>query len=91
MDKNPDFARKYKEFMKEYETLGHMSESDFQFNSEHYVIPLYGIFKKGSDKLRVVFDGSGKTSSIDGSILRIGSISSSCGERTLQIKSRYIS
>lgn len=62
MSNNPVFADKYREFMLEYEQLGHMSESDFQFDSEHFIIPHHGIFKKGTEKIRVVFDGSGKTS-----------------------------
>ncbi|XP_073944254.1 uncharacterized protein [Choristoneura fumiferana] len=62
MSKDALFASKYKDFMREYETLGHMSKSDFQFNSEHFVIPHHGIFKRGTDKIRVVFDGSGRSS-----------------------------
>ncbi|KAI8431622.1 hypothetical protein MSG28_016101 [Choristoneura fumiferana] len=62
MAKDALFASKYKDFMREYETLGHMSKSDFQFNSEHFVIPHHGIFKRGTDKIRVVFDGSGRSS-----------------------------
>ncbi|KAJ8735648.1 hypothetical protein PYW07_007268 [Mythimna separata] len=61
MERHPAFAQKYKEFMEDYERLGHMSESDFQFDTEHYVIPHHGIFKRDSDKIRVVFDGSCKT------------------------------
>lgn len=63
MSKDATFRAKYIEFMEEYERLGHMTESSFQFDSEHYVIPHHGIYKKGTDKLRVVFDGSGKSSS----------------------------
>lgn len=44
MDKNPVFATKYREFMEEYERLGHMSLSRFQFDSEHFIIPHHGIF-----------------------------------------------
>ncbi|KAI8420767.1 hypothetical protein MSG28_007980 [Choristoneura fumiferana] len=65
MSKDALFASKYKDFMREYETLGHMSKSDFQFNSEHFVIPHHGIFKRGTDKIRVVFDGSGRSSTDD--------------------------
>lgn len=63
MAKDDVFAGKYREFMKEYVELGHMSPSSFDFKSEHYIIPHHGIIKKGTDKLRVVFDGSSKTSS----------------------------
>lgn len=62
MAKDTLFADKYREFMKEYETLGHMTKSNFQFDSEHFIIPHHGIFKRDSDKLRVVFDGSGQSS-----------------------------
>lgn len=63
MSRNPTFAVKYRGFMDEYKKLGHMSESSFKFDSEHYIIAHHGIFKKGTEKLRVVFDGSCKTSS----------------------------
>lgn len=62
MERNPLFSEKYIQFMDEYERLGHMSKSDFRLNSEHYIIAHHGIFKRDSDKLRVVFDGSSKTS-----------------------------
>ena len=62
MSKNSEFAQKYIQFMDEYEQLGHMTKSEFSFDSEHYFIAHHGIFKKGSDKLRVVFDGSCKSS-----------------------------
>lgn len=63
MERNPQFAQKYIQFMQEYEDMGHMSKSDFNFDSEHYIIPHHGIFKKDTDKIRVVFDGSSKTTS----------------------------
>lgn len=63
MTSNTQFRLKYKEFMNEYINMGHMSPSQFDFSSEHYVIPHHGVFKKGSDKIRVVFDGSCKTTS----------------------------
>ncbi|RVE40681.1 hypothetical protein evm_014670 [Chilo suppressalis] len=61
LERLPRFAAKYREFMEDYEKLGHMSVSNFKFDAEHYVIPHHGIFKKESDKIRVVFDGSCKT------------------------------
>lgn len=63
MLKNSTLAQKYIQFMDEYEQMGHMSKSNFRTNSEHYFIPHHGIFKKDTDKLRVVFDGGSKTSS----------------------------
>lgn len=61
MSQNKAFAVKYKDFMREYEAQGHMSRSNFQFDSEHFVIPHHGIFKRDTDKIRVVFDGSGRS------------------------------
>ncbi|XP_048000449.1 uncharacterized protein LOC125237428 isoform X2 [Leguminivora glycinivorella] len=60
--KNPVFAEKYRNFMREYESLGHMSKSNYQFDSEHFIIPHHGIFKRDSDKLRVVFNGASQSS-----------------------------
>jgi len=47
----------YRQFMAEYETLGHMSVSKVPGK---YVIPHHAIWKKNGDqsKLRVVFDAS---------------------------------
>lgn len=67
MGRNPEFRDKYVNFMKEYLELGHMQISTFDFNSglEHYFIGHHGVFKKSGDvsKIRVVFNGSEKTSS----------------------------
>ncbi|XP_075157882.1 uncharacterized protein LOC142231148 [Haematobia irritans] len=61
--KRPQYSVGYKEFMKEYELLGHMSKvgvypKDIRHNS--YFLPHHGVFKEDSTttKLRVVFDGS---------------------------------
>lgn len=61
----PEFKTKYCEFINEYIELGHMQKSDFRnYNDEHYFLAHHGVFKKSGDnlKIRVVFDGSGKTS-----------------------------
>lgn len=61
----------YKKFIHEYKNLGHMREvaSDFDFDSPNkkfpaYYLPHHAMYKKTSSttKLRVVFDGSCKTS-----------------------------
>lgn len=61
--KNPSKQEAYKQFMKEYETLGHMQEvSD---NPEHgYFIPHHAVYKDSSSttKVRVVFDASAASS-----------------------------
>lgn len=61
------FKEKYVQFMDEYLKLGHMRSSDFDVESgqEYYILPHHGVFKRSgdTDKIRVVFDGSAKTSS----------------------------
>ncbi|XP_046810049.1 uncharacterized protein LOC124420623 [Lucilia cuprina] len=59
----PVFSEIYKDFMREYETLGHMTKigtypADILKNS--YFLPHHGVLKDDSTttKLRVVFDGS---------------------------------
>ena len=66
MKAQPEFKEKYVDFMEEYIRLGHMQLSDFNIdsNQEHYLLAHHGVFKSGdSKKIRVVFDGSVKTTS----------------------------
>lgn len=64
--RQPEFYRKYTDFMTEYISLGHMTVSSFDLNSdkEYYMLAHHGVFKKSGDtsKIRVVFDGSVPTS-----------------------------
>lgn len=60
MKRNPDFAAKYRMFMSEYETLGHMSQVQDQ-QEEGYYTPHHGVLT--STKFRVVFNASAKTTS----------------------------
>ena len=59
-----DFTAKYKTLIKEQEALGVIERvtDDSQCNTNACYIPHHGVFKKGSDKLRIVYDGSYKTS-----------------------------
>lgn len=67
LDQDPDLKRQYCEFMDQYEALGHMTEVnqcvDQEAGSEFY-LPHHPVIKEESltTKLRVVFDGSFKTS-----------------------------
>jgi hypothetical protein len=66
--KNPEFAKQYHKFMLEYLTLGHMelmSEAEVHINKPHFYLPHHAVCKEDSTttKLRVVFDGSYKSSS----------------------------
>ncbi|XP_075159013.1 uncharacterized protein LOC142232177 [Haematobia irritans] len=65
--KRPVFAQTYKEFMREYETLGHMSRIGVyprDVRTDSYFLPHHGVLKENSTttKLRVVFDGSSHSS-----------------------------
>lgn len=60
MKKNPDFAMKYRIFMTEYEALGHMEPVWDQEESGYYT-PHHGVLS--SEKFRVVFNASAKTTS----------------------------
>ncbi|XP_075158099.1 uncharacterized protein LOC142231374 [Haematobia irritans] len=64
------FADSYRTFMREYESLGHMSRigtypRDVRHNS--YFLPHHGVFKEDSSttKMRVVFDGSSHRKGMD--------------------------
>ncbi|GFW40927.1 uncharacterized protein TNCV_4369751 [Trichonephila clavipes] len=62
---NPDFEKQYKEFMNEYESLGHMSlvNSRFHTSKDQNFLPHHAVIKPSSTttKLKVVFDASFKT------------------------------
>ncbi|XP_063994322.1 uncharacterized protein LOC135171624 [Diachasmimorpha longicaudata] len=62
--KNPSIRRAYEEVINEYITLGHMTKASEE-NPEGLFLPHHAVIKETSitTKLRVVFDGSAKTSS----------------------------
>lgn len=59
---NETFRQKYVDFMREYLNTGHMSLCDGKpedyASGAGYIIPHHGIFKRDSEKIRVVFDAS---------------------------------
>ncbi|GFQ81674.1 retrovirus-related Pol polyprotein from transposon 17.6, partial [Trichonephila clavata] len=64
----PKIYSQYKEFMREYLSLGHMElilSIDSDVENQHYYIPHHFVINESSltTKLRVVFDASAKTSS----------------------------
>lgn len=67
LGKQADLRAQYIEFMSEYELLGHMSQTSEIVNDSHtgFYLPHHAVFKVQSTttKLRVVFDGSAKSSS----------------------------
>ena len=75
LDRDPIMKQLYVDFMKEYLTLGHMSESQLNRNISCY-LPHHGVLRESSSttKLRVVFDASAATSSGKSlnDILRVG-------------------
>lgn len=59
MGRDPVFRQKYVEFMREYESLGHMSVSRVDWRSgDHCFLPHHAVLKTPTGKIRVVFDGS---------------------------------
>lgn len=65
LEANPDFKERYGSFMGEYENMGDMSiVKNPSLAESHFCLPHHGVLKKDSltTKLRVVFDGSLKTS-----------------------------
>ena len=69
LQRNPGVKEQYKAFIKEFEDMGHVEEvppNELDNGCEnHYYVPHHAVFKESSTttKLRVVFDGSAKTSS----------------------------
>ncbi|GFS70012.1 integrase catalytic domain-containing protein [Trichonephila clavipes] len=65
LNKNNTMGTLYKEFMNEYELLGHMEEIKNETDKINYYIPHHSVYKpeKTSTPLRVVFDASAKTTS----------------------------
>ncbi|GFW19115.1 integrase catalytic domain-containing protein [Trichonephila clavipes] len=66
LNKNNTMGTLYKEFMNEYELLGHMEEiKNETLDKINYYIPHHSVYKpeKTSIPLRVVFDASAKTTS----------------------------
>lgn len=58
---NSEFQEQYHNFMKEYEDLGHMSLIDQEDDENLNFIPHHAV-QKDTNKFRIVFDGSAKTS-----------------------------
>ncbi|GFY27749.1 DUF1758 domain-containing protein [Trichonephila clavipes] len=66
LNKNNTMGTLYKEFMNEYELLGHMEEiKNETLDKINYYIPHHSVYEpeKTSTSLRVVFDASAKTTS----------------------------
>lgn len=63
--REPNFKKKYIEFMYEYERLGHMTENKTKSTSISYFLPHHGVIRESSltTKLRTVFDASAASSS----------------------------
>lgn len=62
LNNNPAMKTMYSEFMKEYETMGHMEDVTMEKETEtmKYYLPHHGVYKEDSSttKLRVVFNAS---------------------------------
>ncbi|XP_015124137.1 uncharacterized protein LOC107046130 [Diachasma alloeum] len=66
LSSNPSYGKLYKDFINEYEALGHMKRVlEASEPSPVFYLPHHGVLREDSitTKLRVVFNGSSKTSS----------------------------
>lgn len=64
MSRDHVFREKYMEFMREYESLGHMSRATVDWTTtDHYFLPHHAVLKASTGKLRTVFDGLATSSS----------------------------
>lgn len=64
--RQPDINKKYQEFIQEYHDMGHMEKvPPIELESKSFFLPHHHITQESSQttKLRVVFDGSAKTTS----------------------------
>lgn len=64
LERSPQYKRMYSDFMKDYESLGHMSRIE-KVDQPNFFLPHHGVFREDSSttKLRVVFNGSAATTS----------------------------
>ncbi|CAK9801128.1 hypothetical protein ANTQUA_LOCUS2707 [Anthophora quadrimaculata] len=64
LERNPELKRQYTAVMDEYRALGHMSQVE-PLDARGFYLPHHAVIKPSSatTKVRVVFDGSAKTSS----------------------------
>lgn len=65
LNKNGEFKEAYKDFIKEYQLLGHMTKVELSLDEAATYLPHHGLIKESSSttKLRVVFNASSKTTS----------------------------
>ncbi|XP_063980945.1 uncharacterized protein LOC135164483 [Diachasmimorpha longicaudata] len=66
LESNQEYGKLYKDFIREYEDLGHMRRvSEESEPSVSYYLPHHGVLREDNitTKLRVVFNGSSKTTS----------------------------
>jgi len=65
LNANESLKKDYVKFMEEYQSLGHMSPVDSYDTKKHYFLPHHAVIKNDSatTKLRVVFDGTCRTTS----------------------------
>ncbi|XP_071564062.1 uncharacterized protein [Temnothorax nylanderi] len=67
LDRDPSIKKRYIEFMREYEALGHMEpipDEDLSDTGDEFYLPHHAVLREDSltTKLRVVFNGSMKSS-----------------------------
>ncbi|GFV23186.1 integrase catalytic domain-containing protein [Trichonephila clavipes] len=65
LERDPQYLKLYREFMQEYEHLGHMREVTVENDNPKmkYFLPHHGVYRpeKSTTKVRVVFNASSST------------------------------
>ncbi|XP_069364138.1 uncharacterized protein [Maniola hyperantus] len=89
--KQPKLYEMYREFMSEYESLGHMSECELNSDSNAHFIPHHGVLRENSvtTKLRAVFNASSSTTSTNISLNSIQMVGPTVQDDLLSILLRF--
>ncbi|XP_055943547.1 uncharacterized protein LOC129974765 [Argiope bruennichi] len=89
LHKNPMMKNLYKEFIAEYESLGHMEKANNDLCEGSYYLPHHGVYKpeNSTTKLRVVFNASAPSTS--GQSLNDLLLAGAVKENIFEIMSRF--
>ncbi|XP_045779565.1 uncharacterized protein LOC123877104 [Maniola jurtina] len=89
--KQPKLYEMYREFMSEYQSLGHMSECELSLDSNAHFIPHHGVLRESSatTKLRAVFNASSSTTSTNISLNSIQMVGPTVQDDLLSILLRF--
>ncbi|CAG4976903.1 unnamed protein product [Colias eurytheme] len=89
--KQPKLYEMYREFISEYQSLGHMSECELKSDNNAHFIPHHGVLRESSTttKLRAVFNASSPTTSTQVSLNSIQMVGPTVQDDLLSILLRF--